>query len=89
MATPKGFEERRLELESCVIRRCKSHIDLSDPDYRFVGPAENQRERERVLKFARALQIEYLHFHNWNGTPRPDNAITKKSRTSPTHRPSK
>jgi len=85
LATPKGFEERRPALEAWVIRRTNSHINLSDPDYRIVGPADNQRERQRALKFAQALQREYLHFHNWDGTPRQDDADFKEQKPTTKH----
>ena len=68
-----------------MIRRTNSHINLSDPDYRIVGPADNQREHQRVLKFAQALQREYLHFHNWDGTPRQDDADFKEQKPTTKH----
>ena len=63
---PPGVDFKAIE--AWVRKRTKSQINLDH--YVIEGSKEGRKDRERLLRFARALQKELLHFENWDGTPR-------------------
>ena len=66
LTPPPGVEVAAIE--AWVRRRTKARIDLEN--YVIEGSREGRKDRERRLRYARALQRELLHFENWDGTPR-------------------
>lgn len=69
LQTPARLHSR-VAVEAWVRKWTSKKISLDDPSFEFNGPWDNQKERQSVLRFARALQRELLHFENWDGTPR-------------------
>ncbi len=69
LPTPGAIQDRRA-VEAWVIRWTRKRVRIDDPDFKFIGPWQNQKERESIFRFAKALQRELLHFENWDGTPR-------------------
>ena len=67
LLAPKGAN--RAAIEAWVRRWTKRRIPLDD-EFVFAGPDDTAKTRAKVLKFARVLQEELLHFENWDGTPR-------------------
>ena len=65
----KAIKARRPAIEQWVRRWHQKKINLNDPDFVFNGPRANRKERDDVLRYARALQTELVHFEGW-GTPR-------------------
>jgi hypothetical protein len=49
-------------------------VRLDDPSFQFgsfdANDAASRNQRAKVMKFAKALQAELLHFENWDGTAR-------------------
>ena len=72
LRTPKGVDR------SAVVRWVRmwtaKRIRLDDPDFRFESfdahDGASRKHREKVRKFAAALQAVLLKTENWNGTPR-------------------
>ena len=69
LLTPVGVNG--VPTEAWVRRLTKRRIRLDD-DFVFAGPSdsESRKQRAKLMKFARVLQTELLHFENWDGTPR-------------------
>ena len=72
LPTPNGFD--REAIERWVRKWTKRHIDLEYFEIRSLDGAADegflQQRRERLMRFARALQRELLFFENWDGTAR-------------------
>ena len=72
LPTPNGFD--REAIERWVRKWTKWHIDLEHFEFGSLDGAADegflQQRRERLMKFARALQRELLYFENWDGTVR-------------------
>ena len=72
LPTPNGFD--REAIERWVRKWTKRHIDLEHFEFGSLDGAADegflQQRRERLMKFARALQRELLFFENWDGTVR-------------------
>ena len=72
LPTPNGFD--REAIERWVRKWTKRHIDLEHFEFGSLDGAADegflQQRRERLMKFARALQRELLLFENWDGTAR-------------------
>ena len=66
LAPPTGVDVRATE--AWVRRRTKAKQNLEN--WLIEGSPETRMERERLLRYARALQRELLHHENWDGTPR-------------------
>ena len=60
-----AIADRRAEIEQWVSRWTRKKVNLSNPDFKFVGPRGNRSERDAVLSFASALQVELVHFEGW------------------------
>ena len=60
-----AIANRRAEIERWVRMWTRKRVNLSDPDFVFKGPRGNSKERDDVLTFARALQVELVHFEGW------------------------
>ena len=60
-----AIADRRAEIERWVRMRTRKRVNLGDPDFKFRGPSGNSKERDDVLRFARALQVELVHFEGW------------------------
>ena len=69
LLTPAGVN--RTAVEAWVRRWTKRKVRL-DGEFDIAGPndSESRKQRAKLLKFARVLQAELLHFENWDGTPR-------------------
>lgn len=66
---PKGIE--KVAVEAWVRRWTKRRVRLDDEfDISGPGDSDSRKQRAKLLKFARVLQTELLHFENWGGTPR-------------------
>ena len=48
-----AIADRRAEIEQWVRRWTRKKVNLSNPDFKFVGPRGNRSERDAVLSFAR------------------------------------
>ena len=72
LLTPNGFD--REVVERWVRKWTKRHIDLEHFEFGSLDGAADegflQQRRERLMKFARALQRELLFFEKWDGTAR-------------------
>ena len=60
-----AIADRRAEIEQWVRMWTRKKVNLSSPDFKFHGPRGNSKERDQVLRFARALQVELVHFEGW------------------------
>ena len=60
-----AIADRRPAIERWVRMWTRKKVDLSKPDFTFKGPRSNSQERKDVLNFARALQVELVHFEGW------------------------
>ena len=72
ITTPEGLD---LAAMSAWVRRWTAkRVRLDDPDFQFgsfdVNDAASRKQRAKVMKFAKVLQAELLHFENWDGTLR-------------------
>jgi len=60
-----AIADRRAEIEQWVRMWTRKKVNISDPGFQFTGPHRNSKERDAVLRFARALQVELVHFEGW------------------------
>ena len=67
--TPQGVD--KAAVEAWVRRWTKRRVRLDDEfDISGSNGSDSRKQRAKLLKFARILQVELLHFENWDGTPR-------------------
>ena len=72
LTTPDGVD--RAAVSAWVRRWTVKRVRLDDPSFQFgsfdANDAASRKQRTKVMKFAKVLQAELLHFENWDGTAR-------------------